>query len=314
MGDPRVTGLRGLELDVFDISESADFYARTWGLREVSRENGTVRMRGTGDEHHVVTLHENSRAGLRIVNFAADDKAQVDALHERAKGMGCDVMSSPRALDSAGGGYGFEVRSPEGIAARISSDVARHGDTIDDASKPSRVNHVVLNSVNMDDQLRFFYDLLGFKFSDNNGHMEFIRCSANHHSIALAKAKGACLNHVAFEMNDFVSLMEGVGRVRLNDYEIGWGVGRHAGPGRNIFTYFVDPNGFAVEYTTEVEQVDDSYVSHRGDYWQAMPLRPCSWAGAKTVPTPWMAEAMSGKTVEMRNASCDDVISEKMAG
>ena len=101
--------------------------------------------------------------------------------------------------------------------------------------------------------------------------------------------------------------------MRLADYEVGWGIGRHSGPGRNIFSYFVDPNGFAIEYTTEVEQVDDSYEVHYGDYWQAQPLRPCSWAGAKTVPTKWMAEAMNGITIEQRNASCDDVISNKMA-
>jgi catechol 2,3-dioxygenase len=39
-----------------------------------------------------------------------------------------------------------------------------------------------------------------------------------------------------------------------------WGVGRH-GTGDNVFAYFVDPNGFAIEYTTEMQQVDDrTYV------------------------------------------------------
>ncbi len=161
--------------------------------------------------------------------------------------------------------------------------------------------------------MEFYCDVLGFKLSDNNGHMSFIRCSTNHHSIALAQSQGASLNHAAFEMQDFVSLMQGVGRMRLAEHEVGWGIGRHSGPGRNIFSYFVDPNGFAIEYTTEVEQVDDSYVTHYGDYWQAQPLRPCSWAGNKTVPTKWMAEAMNGKTIELRNASCDQAISEKMA-
>ena len=33
-----------------------------------------------------------------------------------------------------------------------------------------------------------------------------------------------------------------------------WGVGRH-GPGNNVFTDSVEPNGFVTEYTTEVDQV-----------------------------------------------------------
>ena len=53
-----------------------------------------------------------------------------------------------------------------------------------------------------------------------------------------------------------------------------WGVGRH-GPGNNVFSYFVEPNGFVTEYTTEVEQVDDTYVAHDAQWWtehEAVPL------------------------------------------
>jgi catechol 2,3-dioxygenase len=179
--------------------------------------------------------------------------------------------------------------------------------------------HAEVNAIeSVVDKLRFFCDVLGFRFSDFNGHMNFIRCSSNHHSIALAKADGPSLNHVAFEMHDYDALMRGVGRMRMGEQELGWGVGRHAGPGRNIFSYFVDPNGYAIEYTADVDQVDDSYESHTAEYWQAMPLRPCSWAGAKTAPTARMREAMGGKLVEARNGqvneTCDDAISNKMAG
>lgn len=314
MGEPRVTGLRGVELAVFDLDESVAFYEKNWALAQVSRDGDTAYLRATGPEHHVLTLRQRPRAGVMRVNFEAPDRAAVDSLHAKALGVGAQTIGAPAPLAATGGGgYGFEVRTPEGQILQISSDVAQHADAVEDSARPSRVNHVVLNAAAMDDQMRFFCDVLGFKFSDFNGHMNFIRCSSNHHSIALARAEGASLNHVAFEMEDFDGLMRGVGRMKLADQEVGWGVGRHAGPGRNIFTYFVDPNGFAIEYTTDVEQVDDSYVTHGGDFWQAEPLRPCAWAGAKTAPTVWMREAMSGKTVEARNASCDDAISEKMA-
>ena len=39
---------------------------------------------------------------------------------------------------------------------------------------------------------------------------------------------------------------------------IEWGPGRH-GPGDNAFNYFIDPFGVVIEYTAEVEQIDDSY-------------------------------------------------------
>lgn len=314
MSEPKVTGLRSVELDVFDIKESSNFYKTTWALDEVKTTNGSAYLRATGPNHHVLALHEAPRAGMRAVQFAADDRQAVDGLHAKLKAYGATISSGPAALPGeSGGGYGFSVISPEGQTLGISCDVAEHSDVIADTSRPTCLNHVVLNAANIPEQQKFFCDVLGFKFSDNNGFMSFIRCSVNHHAIALAQSEGASLNHAAFEMENFDGLMAGVGRVRLNDTEVGWGVGRHAGPGRNIFSYFVDPNGFAIEYTTDVDQVDDTYVANNGDYWTSLPLRPCAWSGNKTVPTPWMAEAMGGKTIAARNASCDDVISEKMA-
>lgn len=315
MSEPKVNGLRGAELAVYDLAASVDFYTQNWALSEISRHGDRAYLRGTGAEHHVITLHERPKAGLVAVNMAAQDRAAVEGLHAKARGMGVEIVSAPTALsDEAGGGYGFELRTPEGHVIRISSDVATHADAVDDPTRPIRANHVVLNSPDIDNQMQFFLDVLGFKFSDFSGHMHFIRCSRNHHSIAIAKSQGAGLNHIAFEMKDYDGLMRGVGRMRLGNEEPGWGVGRHAGPGRNIFSYFVDPNGFAIEYTTDVDQAGDDYVSRREDYWQNVPMRPCAWAGAKMVPSPLMRAAMEGKLIEERNRTCDDVISERMAG
>jgi hypothetical protein len=47
------------------------------------------------------------------------------------------------------------------------------------------------------------------------------------------------------------------GRLKKLDVEVKWGPGRHTA-GDNTFSYFTTPNGFAVEYTAELEQVDDA--------------------------------------------------------
>ncbi len=314
MSEAKVTNLSGIELAVYDLKESAEFYKKAWALEEVARDGDTLYMRASGHDHHILTLHERPKAGMVAVNFAAPDRAAVEALHARAKAWGVELISAPHELPAiAGGGYGFEVKSPEGHLLKIASGVARHENAIGDPSRPTVLNHVVMNSVDMETQMKFFFEVLGFKFSDCNGFMNFIRCSANHHAIAFAKSNGPSLNHAAFEMKDFNSLMAGVGRMRMNDQEVGWGVGRHAGPGRNIFAYFVDPNGYTIEYTTDVDQVDDSYVSRQGDYWANLPIKPCAWAGDKTVPKDWLRHSMSGLLIEERNAKCDDVISQKLA-
>jgi catechol 2,3-dioxygenase len=166
---------------------------------------------------------------------------------------------------------------------------------VNDRSRPLKVAHVVLNSARIDEQSQFFIDLLGFKRSDTTQMMDFIRCCADHHSIAFARANGPTLNHVAYEMENIDGLMRGAGRLKSRGFNIEWGVGRH-GPGNNVFSYFVEPNGFVVEYTTEVEQIDEAeYIPHAAEYWANFPGRPCRW-GMATNPSNRVRAAMGGDT------------------
>jgi catechol 2,3-dioxygenase len=226
-------------------------------------------------------LRERPTPSLLGVHFAATDRHAVIALHAKAKASGATVLGEPAELPAdAGGGFGFSFRSLEGHLLNVSSDVARHPNVVNDRSKPVKLSHVVLNAGRIGEEMAFFIDLLGFKLSDSTEMMEFIRCSADHHSIALSRAEGPSLNHMAYEMSNFDGLMRGAGRLKQSGFNIEWGLGRH-GPGDNVFTYFVEPNGFVTEYTTEVQQIDEAfYEPHDAAYWTAFPQRPCRWGMA----------------------------------
>ncbi|MGE3247812.1 MAG: VOC family protein, partial [Beijerinckiaceae bacterium] len=164
MPEPKVNGLRSIELNVFDLKGSTEFYKKAWGLDDIKTTGGSAYLRATGPGHHVVALHEKPRAGLATINFAAADAKTVDALHAKISASGATVHSQPHALPGeAGGGYGFEVSSPEGQHIRISSDVAVHSDVIDDPARPVCLNHVVLNAASLPTQMAFYCDVLGFK-------------------------------------------------------------------------------------------------------------------------------------------------------
>jgi catechol 2,3-dioxygenase len=311
MTSPRIDGVRSIELGVHDLKKSADFYRKVWALEDVSGEGDTLHLRGTGRDHHVLTLRERPRAALLGIHFSAPDRATVDALHAKAAAIGARVDAAPKPLDAvAGGGYGFRVSTPEGHPIAISADVARHAEAIDDRSRPTKLTHVVINSAEVERQTAFFLDVLGFKFSDATFMMDFVRCCSDHHSVAIARGKGPSLNHMAYEMPNIDGLMRGAGRVRNSGYEIMWGVGRH-GPGNNVFSYFVEPNGFVTEYTTEVDQVDDNYVSHDAKWWQETKLFPCRWnmAGA---PSEYARKAMGGELVEEENLRCEQVMARAL--
>ncbi len=293
MSEASVIALRGIELGVADLDRSAKFYGDIWGLDELAPDGETRHFRATGAEHHVLTLRQSAKAGLLGVYFAARDRDAVNRLHAKARAQGVDTAETP-AQQPRGGGYGFHLRTPDGVSLNISSEVVRHHDSISDRSRPTKLTHVVLNSARIPEQVAFFRDVLGFRLSDSTQRMEFMRCGADHHSVALAHGNGPSLNHMAFEMPSIDGLMRGCGRVIEKGFSLEWGVGRH-GPGNNVFSYFVDPDGFVVEYTAEVDQIDEAeHVPGTAEYWASFPMRPCRWGMART-PSERLRLAMSGK-------------------
>ena len=140
----------------------------------------------------------------------------------------------------------------------------------DAGNVPERLAHVNLNSDGVDRDAAFFIEALGFRLTDRSKMMAFVRTNPDHHSVVIADAPVNGLNHVAFQLPTWEDVMTGSGRMIDNGFPIGWGPGRH-GPGDNVFSYFVDPFGFVIEYTAEVLQVDDDYpVGSPGDWvWPA---------------------------------------------
>jgi len=321
MANSTVTGVRSIELGVRDLHQSAEFYTKVWALEEVSAAGDTMHFRATGGEHHVLTIRERPQASLLGVHFAAADRGAVDQLCAKAKGYGVAIAHDPAPLDaSAGGGYGFRFETPDGLPMTISSDSAQHPDVVVDRSRPTKISHVVLNSARTDDQVPFFIDVLGFKLSDSTHMMEFLRCSADHHSIAIFRNNGPSLNHVAYELPNIDGLMRGAGRLKRSGFDVEWGVGRH-GPGSNVFSYFIEPNGFVAEYTTELDQLDDAtHVPQDASYWQKIMPNPDRW-GLAGPPSNRMRAAMSGALylghLELGNAlggdaRCEDIIGRKL--
>ncbi len=72
------------------------------------------------------------------------------------------------------------------------------------------------------------------------------------------------------------SVMRGGVRMKDAGFPIQWGPGRH-GPGNNLFNYFIDPFGVVIEYTAEVEQIDEHYVSHGPEHWKWPAGRVDQW-------------------------------------
>lgn len=270
-----VTALRSVELLVPDLAAAERFYGATWGLGVAAREAGRVWLHATGPDHHVLRLEEGP-AAIRGVTFRVRDAAALDGVLGTAQSAGAAVMGRPAELNEPGGGLGATLRHPAGFVIRlVAGDAPRRADP-PAPDRPERLAHVNLNCRDVEGVARFFESGLGFALADRSKLMAFERCNSDHHAVVLAEAPLDGLNHVAFNMPGWEGVMRGAGRLVDAGFRIAWGPGRH-GPGDNVFAYFVDPFGFVVEYTAEVEQVAEDHAPRGPAHWTWPPGRTDHW-------------------------------------
>jgi len=260
---PGIEWVRSVELDVTDLAASVGFYEDVWGLETVARDGGAVYLRGTGPEHHLLVLRQAAAAGARRLNFGVAERTTVDALHAA---LARAATSAPAALAEPGGGYGFGFVDPEGRAFRVVAGIERNASS-SRADAPVKISHALFQSTDPAAATAFFCGTPGFRLRDHAGRNYFLGCNADHHCFGFGQSDRAEISHVAFELPSIDGLMRGVGRMRGKGMTIEWGPGRH-GPGDNVFAYFFDPDGFVIEYTCEMEQVDDAtYTARTPEFW-----------------------------------------------
>jgi catechol 2,3-dioxygenase len=278
MADYLVRGVRSVEISASNLERAASFYGSVWNLQLQASEPDARYFRGTGRYHHILGLHAAPAPEIVRVVFDVADSDRLEALHRSVSAAKAGPVTPIARLDGPAGGLGFGCKDPEGRNFAFVSDIGDHaGDNPTVKDRPVKVTHVNLNCAEHETTSAYFSDVLHFTMADDTELLRFMRCgNSDHHSIVLARVKSTTLNHIAFEMPDLDSVMRGAGRMKENGYPIEWGVGRHL-CGNNVFAYFAGPDELPIEYTAEVDQVDDSYVPHGPDYWRFPPGRSDQW-------------------------------------
>ena len=127
-----------------------------------------------------------------------------------------------------------------------------------------KVSHVVLNVSNMERSIKFYTELLGFQVTDTNERgMVFLRNGTDHHTIAFAPAppdatgaprdKYTTLHHIALEVDSVEDLFKA--REFLKEHGIEFTYEGRRGAGCNAGIEFLDPDGFSLELTCQMEQI-----------------------------------------------------------
>jgi catechol 2,3-dioxygenase-like lactoylglutathione lyase family enzyme len=139
-----------------------------------------------------------------------------------------------------------------------------------------KLGHVVFRVRDIEESVRFWTEIMGFRVSDRNEHgMVFLRCGPDHHTVGLARAteerelpskSQPGFDHCAFEVESVAQLF------KIRDFLRQRGVpivfeGRR-GAGCNIGIEFKDPNGYLIEVYAGMDQIGWDGKSRPMEQWR----------------------------------------------
>jgi len=278
MKSPWIAGLRSVALTVPDLAAAETFYTQVWHLSVVTRSADTLYLAGSGTDHHLLALKQRpGTPQLLRVTLRARNAVALDTIAAATAAAGGVVERPTGPASDPAGGVSLVIRDGQGRRFEVvHGDTLRVATTPTPADQPQRLAHAVLNSDSVASAQAFLEQALGFVLADRTKIMAFMNCNSDHHTLALGDTTNNALNHIAFLMPDLDAVMRGGGRMQDAGFPIEWGPGRH-GPGDNAFNYFVGPFDIVIEYTAEIEQIDDSYQAGQPEDWTWPPGRVDQW-------------------------------------
>ncbi|MEO0465668.1 MAG: VOC family protein [Pseudomonadota bacterium] len=252
--------------------------------------SSSFHARGAGGRPFLY-IAERGEPGLIGIGFQVRSRADLEAL------AGLEGASAIAPVDGPGGGeyvrmidpngfeidavFGQEMEPIEPLAPRppINTTGAkdRLGKPVRLEAGPARVRrigHIVLDVLDFPDSEAWYKTRFGFVTSDEiyagdeaNTIGAFLRCDlgdtpVDHHTVFLIGGRKPSVNHLAFEVDDWDTLMLGHDYLANRDRKQHWGVGKHI-LGSQVFDYWEDPYGHVVEHYTDGDLFDASMPPKR---------------------------------------------------
>ena len=286
----KVSGLRGLILKTAQIDKSTEFFGNLWGLKRIeSASDDRVFFVGSGSEPCVLGLVEADARGIDTARFALKTEAEVDNAYADLGSRGITLLDEPGRLALPGDYYGFHLQDPDGNRVELSAISGPSKEEDSTLYAPERMSHFVFNSPDNVALRDFYVENLGFELADwyEPDLFFFMKGNQEHHCLGIEKCDNSSLNHVAFQVADLDAMMRCVSKMHLQGIEPLWGPGRH-GPGGNCFCYFESPDGYVVEYTSELIQTPE------GTEWA-----PKAWKPGPDNANVWGTGGRDKRTVKL---------------
>ncbi len=286
-----IAALHHYALDVPDLAV-AEGFLQDFGL-ETGEKDGALVAQCPGRDQEQVRMVQAGAKRLHHVCFTLRP-GTLDSVREALERSGTPVIEPPTGATEDG----LWIRDPDGTAVQLLDEpaaparpvaevltniggsrqrigIAQWQHATDDVL-PRRLGHTLLFTAQPQQMSDFYTQVLGLRISDRiRGLVTFLNAGpGDHHIFGFITSTHPGFHHASFEVPSIDAIAVGADRMRAKGRDAGWGLGRHT-IGSNFFHYNPDPWGSWIEWFSDIDQVDDSWVARDWDVpphlWGAPP-------------------------------------------
>ena len=263
MAVKRVLRLGEVAIRVMDMDAALRHYDKWLGLHCTLREGGRAYLKAWDEhDHHSIVLREADRPGMDYFAFKVSDDAALGEFGERIRAHGLAVKQIPAGAYPKSGRR-LEFVLPSGHTMQLYAEKEQIGNTLGTKNpgvvpdegvirglRINRLDHTLLGGVALDENVRFFCDVLDFSLSEKlidhasgASLVVFLTCSNKPHDVAFVlQPQPNRFHHVSFlleSQHDVMAAADLIGKYRI---PVDVGPNRH-GITRGATIYFFDPSG-----------------------------------------------------------------------
>jgi catechol 2,3-dioxygenase-like lactoylglutathione lyase family enzyme len=284
-----ISGLHHYALQVPDLA-AAEGFLQDFGL-ETGEKDGALVAQCPGRDQEQVRLLEAPAKRLHHISFTVRPDT-MDSIRVALDRVGTPVIEPPAGASE----NGLWLRDPDGTAVQLLAEppaparpvpevLANQGGRVQRVGtahwltagqdvRPRRLGHALLFTPQPQQLTAFYTEVLGLRVSDTiHGLVTFLNAGpGDHHIFGFIASSHPGFHHASFEVPSIDAIAFGADRMRGKGREPGWGLGRHT-IGSNFFHYNPDPWGSWIEWFSDIDQVDDSWVANDWD------VPPHLWGG-----------------------------------
>ena len=237
------------------LDDWSGYGSRFLGMQLAERSQSSLCFRMDDRKQRILIHGEADRRP--IFGWEADNAMAVEALGANLERAATKVVRMDKALAGQRhviGGITFEDPGGNRLEVVYGSEVAP------DPFKPGRAHsgfktgplglgHIVLNTTNMDADVAFYTEVLGFELSDyvtKPFRAMFFYINSRHHSLALIEWPKRGIHHLMIEMYSLDDVGQGYDLALREEGRVATTLGRHSNDFMTSF-YSNSPSGFLVE-------------------------------------------------------------------